>query len=140
MRTLFWVDTARGIVVYLFAGKIGAPVDNKGPYQRAIALFKAGSRALLTGLPGSFLTKDEPSSAKAGEGFILANPSIAGRCRLNGLPHTGDAGLRGVALRLGGAHRFADNRTCQDVSVTLPIGFGGVRSLGGLRRAAHDNG
>ena len=87
-----------------------------------------------------YLTKDEPSSAKAGEGFILANPTIAARCRLNGLPHTGDGGLRGVALRLGGAHRFADQRTCLYVNVTLPIGSGGVRSLGGRRRAARDSG
>ena len=83
---------------------------------------------------------DEPSSAKAGEGFILTKPRTAARCRLNGLPHTVDAGLRGVALRLGGADRFVDHRTCQYVSVTLPIGSGGVRSLGGLRRAAHDSG
>ena len=79
------------------------------------------------------------SSAKAGEGFILANPTIAGRCRLNRLPNTGDGGLLGVALRLGGAHRFADDRTSQYVSVTLPIGFGGVGRLGRLRRAAHDS-
>jgi hypothetical protein len=90
--------------------------------------------------PGSYLTKDEPSSAKAGEGFILVKPRIAARSRLNGLPHTFDVGLRGVALRLGGAHRFVDHRTCRYVSVTLPIGPGGVRSLGGLRRAAHDSG
>jgi hypothetical protein len=97
------------------------------------------------------LMKMKPPSAQAGGGFFMVCPAgrthsrlvksgIAARCRLNGLPHTGDGGLRGVSLRLGRAHRFADNRSCQYVSVTLPIGFGGVGSLGGLRRAAHDSG
>ena len=66
--------------------------------------------------------------------------SITGRSRLNGLPQADHGGLLGVALRLGGAHRFGNHRTCQYVSVTLPIGSSGVRSLGGLRRAACDSG
>jgi len=46
-----------------------------------------------------YLTKDEPSSAKAGEVSILANPTIAARCRLNGLPHTGDGGSSQASSR-----------------------------------------
>ena len=94
----------------------------------------------LTAALGVPYQSQRPRRAKGGEGFILVNTSIVARSGLNGLPRTVDVGLRGVALRLGGAHRFFDHRTCRYVSVTLLIGTDVVRSLGGLRRAANDCG
>jgi hypothetical protein len=64
--------------------------------------------------------------------------TAASRC--GGSLEIGGGGLLGVPLSFGGAHGFAEHRTCQLLSVTLNVCSGGIRIvLTPLRCAARDN-